>query len=41
MFKKKKIKEVFWKKKRAIELKIQEKHITLTSLLMFSSEFNL
>ena len=26
---------------RAIKLKIQEKHMTLTSLLMFSPEFNL
>ena len=35
------IKEALWKKTRVIKLKIQEKHMTLTSLLMFSSEFNL
>ena len=29
------------RKTRAIKLKIQEKHMTLTSLLMFSPEFNL
>ena len=28
-------------KNRAIKLKIQEKHMTLTSSLMFSPEFNL
>ena len=28
-------------KNRAIKLKIQERHMTLTSLLMFSPEFNL
>ena len=36
-------KRTLWKKKetRAIKLKIQEKHMTLTSLLMFSPELNL
>ena len=29
------------KKNRAVKLKIQEKHMTSTSLLMFSPEFNL
>ena len=29
------------KKTRAIKLKIQEKHMTSTSLLMFSPEFSL
>ena len=33
------IKEALWKKTRAIKLKIQKKHITLTNLLMFSPEF--
>ena len=31
----------FLKKTRAIKLKIQEKHMTSTSLLTFSPEFNL
>ena len=31
----------FVKNTRAIEFKIQEKHMTSTSLLMFSPEFNL
>ena len=34
-------KRPFVKKPRAIKLKIQEKHMTLTSLLMFSPEFSL
>ena len=34
-------KRPFVKKPRAIKLKIQEKHMTSTSLLMFSPEFNL
>ena len=34
------IKEALWKKTRAIKLKIQEKYIIFTSLLIFSPEFN-
>ena len=37
------IKEALWKKKKngKMKFKIQEKHLTLPSILMFSPEFNL